>query len=952
VYLPIPNRYYEAVKGWSNEVLTSIALWNRFYPVTENVRQVDWHGGFTAAAGHVIYTARAYPKHYWNRTSFVAEPTGHLIATFLLEPNGSDFAADNSWNLLASDDEWTAPINAEVGPDGHVWMIDWYNFIVQHNPTPEGFKTGRRGAYETPLRDKTHGRIYRLVYKGAKSSPISSLDPKDGKGLVAALKSDNMFWRMHAQRLIVERGEKDVVPALVALAGDQSTDAIGLNTAAIHALNTLNGLGALGEKDSDAAKVVLSALKHPAAGVRRNALENLPKGRDSVDAILSAKLLNDRDPQVRLAAFLALADQPAAPEAAKAVASALVRGGIAGDRWMGDALTAAAANNADGFLKALAAETFERPPSGAVTTIVARVAEHHAQGGAVEAVGPLLARLGDADGKIADAIVNGLAAGWPKDRPAKIGEADDGAIIALMTKLSAGARGSLVSLGARLGSKKLEQYSGEVRKSLLAMIEDANASESARAEAARQLIELSPFEPEAAETLLALITPRTSPGLAAGLIAAVSRSSSPEVAGVLVKALPALTPSSRADAIRALLGREDWVASYLGAIERGDVRLDELSLDQKQALAGYPNRAIASRAKKLLARGGGLPDADRQKVIGAVAPIALKRGDASKGKSVFAQQCAKCHRHGGEGGMVGPDLTGMAAHPKGELLINILDPSRSVEGNFVSYTVATTDGRMFNGLLASETRTSVELIDTEGKAQKLQRDDIEELVASKKSLMPEGFEKQISPESIADLLEFLTQRGKYMPLDLRKVATIDSTHGMFHSKDAAAERLVFADWSSPKLFEGVPFSLVDPQGGKVPNVVLLYGPRGTFPPRMPRSVTLPCNAPVRAIHMLSGVSGWGYNGGDRKEGGSLIVRLHYAGGSTEDHPLRDGVEFADYIRRVDVPGSKFAFALGNRQVRYLSLRPERPDVLESIELVKGPDGTAPVVMAVTAELPE
>src|SRR4051795_4248610 len=103
----------------------------------------------------------------------------------------------------------------------------------------------------------------------------------------------------------------------------------------------------------------------------------------------------------------------------------------------------------------------------------------------------------------------------------------------------------------------------------------------------------------------------------------------------------------------------------------------------------------------------------------------------------------------------------MAAHPRSELLIHILDPSRSVEGNFVQYTVSTTDGRVFNGLLASETKTSVELLDAEGKKQTLLREDIDELAASKKSVMPEGFEKQVPAQSIADLLQFLTQRGKY-----------------------------------------------------------------------------------------------------------------------------------------------------------------------------------------------
>ena len=151
-------------------------------------------------------------------------------------------------------------------------------------------------------------------------------------------------------------------------------------------------------------------------------------------------------------------------------------------------------------------------------------------------------------------------------------------------------------------------------------------------------------------------------------------------------------------------------------LERDPSRLSELALDQKQALAAHPNRDIAARAKRLLAQGGGLPDPDRQLVIDRLAPELKEGGDPTRGKLVFQQQCAKCHRHNGEGGQVGPDLSGMAAIPRHELLIHILDPSRSVEGNFVQYSVATTDGRVIGGLLASESKTSVELIDAEGEA--------------------------------------------------------------------------------------------------------------------------------------------------------------------------------------------------------------------------------------------
>ncbi len=167
VWMPIANRYYEAVRGWNSTVLPAIADSDRFEPVTDNVRQVDYHGSFTAAAGHAPYTARVYPRQYWNRTAFVADPTGHLVATFVIEPQGAGFRSKNAWNLLASRDEWTAPIAAEVGPDGNVWVIDWYNLIVQHNPTPAGFETGQGSAYQTELHDKTRGRIYRVVADGA-----------------------------------------------------------------------------------------------------------------------------------------------------------------------------------------------------------------------------------------------------------------------------------------------------------------------------------------------------------------------------------------------------------------------------------------------------------------------------------------------------------------------------------------------------------------------------------------------------------------------------------------------------------------------------------------------------------------------------------------------------------------------------------------------------------------
>jgi putative membrane-bound dehydrogenase-like protein len=956
VYMPIANRYYEKLRGGSAAVLANIADSWRMFPATENVRQVDWFGGFTAGAGHALYTARTYPKNYWNSTAFVAEPTGHLVATFSLHPHGTDYTSHNSWNLLASDDEWTSPIFAEVGPDGHVWVIDWYSFIVQHNPTPQGFRTGKGAAYETPLRDKTHGRIYRLVYKDGKESADPKLDPEKPDTLIAGLQSPNMFWRMHAQRLIVERGKTDVVPKLVALVGDPQVDALGLNAPAIHALWALKGLGALGgpKGDENAIEAARKAVKHASAGVRRNALLVLADDRG---ANVAREALSDKNPQVGLAALLAIAD--AGPPAGglnrmgRDLVYFLQGGGADGDRGLADAAAIAGAVCSDLFLSALSGENgrLDGPINETLLSVAARVAEHHARGADAGFMAPIVANLAIAPPRLAEAAAAGLAKGWPKDKPAPANEHLDEALKALFARVSPAAKADVISLATRLGSKGFEKSTAETVASLLATARDEKAPDDTRVTAATQVIELRPGDASTAAELLKLITPRSSPALSGGILKAIGKSEAKEVGAAIVEGLDALTPAARAEALKALIARADWTSALLKGVEGGQITLAQLALDQKQALANHPDRAIAAAAQKLLASaGGGLPDPDRQKVIEELSPIVLKGGDPIKGKVVYTNQCAKCHVHSGEGGKVGPDLTGTAAHPREELLVHILDPSRSVEGNFVAYTVATTDGRVLNGLLASETKTAVDLLDAEGKTITVPRDEIEELTASKKSLMPEGFEKQVGVEDIRDLLAFLTQRGKYLPLDLRKVATVVSTKGMFNSEDAQAERLIFRDWA-PKEFAGVPFVLVDPQGDRVPNVVMLNGRNGTIPPKMPRQVELAVNAPAKAIHLLSGISGWGYPSSNEGTT-SMIVRLHYADGSTEDHRLLNGTHFADYIRRVDVPGSTFAFPLRAQQVRYLAVTPGKAEPITSLELVKGTDTTAPVVMAVTVELPQ
>jgi len=334
--------------------------------MTPNLRQVDVIGGFTAAAGHHLYTARNFPKEYWNRIAFVNEPTVRLTHKAIIEPDGAGFTEKDGWNFMASSDEWFGPVQAEVGPDGAVWIADWYNFIIQHNDfverqspvkfilpnTEQPQERGQGNAMVSPIRDTNHGRIYRVVYKKAKSDAPIKLSVEDLPGLLAALESDNMFWRMTAQRLLVESKNKAAIPGLYKIIDNQKVDEIGLNSPAVHALWTLQGLGALDGSNAEAVQVAIKALSHPAAGVRKAAVEVLPKNQQAIDAIQASGIINDSDLNTRKSALLAITTFSPSEELGQLVYEASLVPENAEDDWITKALFAAAIAHEDGFLSA------------------------------------------------------------------------------------------------------------------------------------------------------------------------------------------------------------------------------------------------------------------------------------------------------------------------------------------------------------------------------------------------------------------------------------------------------------------------------------------------------------------------------------------------------------------------------------------------------------------------
>jgi putative membrane-bound dehydrogenase-like protein len=919
MYMPIPNRYYEAVSGWSATRMETIADSQRFYPITDKVRQVDYHGKYTAGAGSAIYTARNFPREYWNAMQFVNEPTGHLLGKFQLERRGADFIAHNERNFAASDDEWTAPVCSEVGPDGSLWVSDWYNYVIQHNPTPRGFNTGKGAAYETPLRDKGHGRIYRISYKngGKSAKPLDKASPQE---LVASLKNDNMFWRMTAQRLLVARGQKDIVPELCKLVRNTAADAIGLNPAAIHALWTLSGLGALDGSDAGALAAAESALKHPSAGVRRAAEMVLPRDDGAVRALLNNKMLDDSDAQVRMAGLLAVSELPASDAAGKAVFAMLQEPRNSDDRWIPDAATAAAARNDASFLKSVLAAykpvtptattespanlisnssfedvTGEKPAgwtsvthsgrgafgiaeightgsrsvkissenggdvswathakvkprtdyrltgwiktegvqkvgnangamlnvhemqdpirggtkaltgdngwtqvdlnfnsgemtevtinclfggwgrakgtawfddieltaapgselAGEMGRIVRTVTTHYAQRGPSDTIVATLAALNGASPTLSVAILDGLVSGWPKEKPPTLADADKKVLTGLMDAMSESIRDRLLALAVRWAQPEIFGANiTAITESLSKRIADGNAPADQRIAAARRLIGID-VKPEVVDMILNQVSLLTPPALASGLVNALTESRENETGGAIIARWAQFTPTVRRAAITSLMRRPEWTRALLDAVEKNSVARTDLAAEQWSQIKASPNRMLARRAERLSTPTGAI-SADREEIVKKLLPLAKEKGDPARGKEVFTANCAVCHTFNGQGGKVGPDLSGVGARDHGEILTDILDPNRSVEANYRLWNITTKGGETFSGRLDTETQTSVEILDTTGQKHSFQRSDITALDVSPNSIMPTGFES-LPPDDIKSLLSYITQ---------------------------------------------------------------------------------------------------------------------------------------------------------------------------------------------------
>ncbi|MFK7909182.1 MAG: PVC-type heme-binding CxxCH protein [Akkermansiaceae bacterium] len=269
-------------------------------PITFDTLQVDQRHRVTAGAGHAIYTARLFPEGWHNQRALICAPTCKLVAAPRLKRNGAGFKTTNyEDNIFASADSWSAPVAAEVGPDGAIYIADWYNSIIQHNVYGPNQKKGKGNAYLTEHRDRKHGRIFRIVPKKGKPTSSPALDSTAER--ITALSHPNLFWRLTAQRLIMEKDGKQAVSAL-------TQTAHGETVASIHALYLLASITTAEEF----AKVARMHIRSVSPGIQLAVIRSLPPTKSNAEMLLSE--ISKFTPDGRHAALVKIALAPKSSE--------------------------------------------------------------------------------------------------------------------------------------------------------------------------------------------------------------------------------------------------------------------------------------------------------------------------------------------------------------------------------------------------------------------------------------------------------------------------------------------------------------------------------------------------------------------------------------------------------------------------------------------------------------
>ena len=719
-------------------------------------------GGGHAHSGAMIYQGDAWPAEY-RGSIYMNNIHGARINRDVLTPKGSGFVGSHAPDLLVANDSWSQIISLKSGPDGNVYMIDWYDGQQCHVADPN-------------RHDRSNGRIFKVSY-GKSKPPPAALGKMGDYDLVQLLASPDEWHVRTARRLLQERslGER--------------------RHADVSTRFSLDKMATVGANEHDRLRAIW-ALHSTGGNIQGLLLNPLSFAKSSPVEVgwLVRLAFEDKNPSPTLLATVRdLAAKTASPVVRLEIASALQRTPL-DDRWpILEALLAHGEDAADMNLPLMlwyAAEPLAERDASRLLSVALAGKIPTVRDFAIRRVGAIgtpgaISGLVDAIAASRDtttrlALLRGLNESLKGRRrvamPSRWPE-----IFAVMTKdVDAETRSQATALALTFGDES-------ARSTLRGVAADARADGGLRREALAALLKAK--DPGLAPVLQGLATDSI---LRAEAVRGLAGYDDPKTPGLLIGLYGTLPPEERRDALNTLAARPAFARELLAAVEAGRLPRADLSADIVRQLRNLNDPEVNAT----IARAWGsarATSADRARQIATMkSMLASKRGsapDVALGRAVFARTCAQCHALFGEGGKVGPDLTGSNRRDIQYVLENILDPSALIGKDYVAHVVATADGRTLTGIIRAEDKDAITLA-TANETLTIPKAEVEARRPSEASMMPEDLLKPLSEPEIRSLVFYLASPGQ-TPI----LATPENIAAFFNGRDLAGWEGDPALWS-------------------------------------------------------------------------------------------------------------------------------------------------------------
>jgi putative membrane-bound dehydrogenase-like protein len=670
------------------------------------------NGYFTAACGVTCYKGDAWPKEHVGRM-FVCEGAGNLISRFDMRPEGVAFCGhriDEKCEFINSDEIWFRPCQMANGPDGNLYIADMYREVFEiASAVPPSVKK-----HIDLSCGNDRGRIWRVVHNSnAKPRKSPNLGKVSTAELVALLEHPNYWHRNTAARLLFERQDKSAIGPLKKMAVE-SKSPLGR----LHAICTLDGLEAIDEA------VLIPALGDAEPGVRENAIILAEKHLDS--SAFCEKLfemVGDPDLRVKYQLAFTLGDLKDAKSTAALVEIARNH---SSDRWIKIAImTSCFGRSGQMFATLSEDDAWRKSPAGVkfLSDLAGQVGRENDRD-ALAAMLTQIDRLPENESRLIQSVVNSLCRSM---------------------RLSGGRNGDLLAESGRV-SEVLEKM---IEQSI-ELAENDDAKNAGRVAAIRSL-SLAPFD-EVADTLSEMVAARQPKAIQVAGIQTLGGFMDDGVSEIMIEAWGGFSPEVQNEAAEVLFARPERINCLLDALEEELIAPAQLDPARIQFLLKHSNADIAARAKDLL---GSAKLARRDDVVKSYDGSLKMKGDLARGREIFRKECSICHRLENTGFDLGLPLGAIKDRGPETILLAVLDPNRDVQPRYLNYVILTDAGLSVTGMIGSETATSVTLQRAEGESNTVLRANIDEMQNTGMSIMPEGLEKQIDQQGMADLIEYL-----------------------------------------------------------------------------------------------------------------------------------------------------------------------------------------------------